>query len=62
MLNQLLKNIELPDHDKRAARSWQEIRHFSMPKQADVNPKKGCFLYKNRIFLRFEMLANGVFA
>ena len=43
-LNQMLKNIEMPDRLKRAARSLPEIRQFSMTVQAALNAGKDRFL------------------
>ena len=56
MLNQLLKNIELPDRCKRAARSLQEIRQFSMTDQAGLNAGKCQNLCLTAIFCAFGML------
>ena len=61
-LNQLLKNIELPDRLKRAARSLQEIRQFSMTDQAALNTRICKILWLRGMFCRFEVPKNGVFA
>ena len=56
MLNQLLKNIELPDRCKRAARSLQEIRQLSMTDQAALYAGKCKDLCLTAIFCAFGML------
>ena len=61
MLNQLLKNIELPDRYKRAARSLQESCLFSVPVQPALCSDFVIFIYQKNKINQQQILEKYVF-